>query len=169
MVSVSVKVSLPKSDAFQSKKWLEEISRVQRQTSVPRLKKLFQQTVFGWSAAKKPDFGWAQQRTSDEMSISIYPTGAAAGTWELVNAGSPAHIISPRRGGFLRFRPGYRSATTAGSIQSRRAYRSGQFVGARIVHHPGFEARKFTELIAQEYENPYMNDMQGALNKIARS
>lgn len=166
MVSISVKVSLPKTK-FANKKWLDEIARVQRQTSVPRLKKLFVQTTFGWS--KKPEFGWVQRRSSDEMSITMYPQGQHADIWELVNAGSPSHAIYPKKGGFLRFRPGYRAATRPGSLQSRRAYRSGKFVGAGKVNHPGFEARKFTELIAEEYTNPFVSDMQDALNKTART
>jgi len=166
MVSITVKVTLPKTK-FANKKWLEEIAKVQRQTSVPRLRKLFQKTVFGWS--EKPDFGWTQRRTSDEMSISMYPSGENAEKWELVNAGSPPHIINARQGGFLRFRPGYRSATIPGSIQSRRAYRSGKYGAWRRVSHPGFEARKFTELIAEEYHNPYINDMQDAINEAAKN
>ena len=109
MVSIRVSVKLPDSNVFQKKKWLDEIARTQRQTSVPRLKKLFQQSVFGWG--KKPDFGWAQVRTNDEISIRMYPVGQYADLWELINEGSPAHIITPRKPrGFLRFRPGYRAA-----------------------------------------------------------
>lgn len=166
MVSIRVKVTLPPSNVFQKKRWLEEIARVQRQTSVPRLRKLFQQTVYGWS--EKPSFGWTQTRTSDTLAITMYPQGPRADVWELLNAGSPAHTILPKnRGGFLIYRPGYRAATTPGSLQSRRAYRSGPFVSARVVHHPGFQAREFTTLIAQEYENPYMNEMQEAINRVA--
>lgn len=166
MVSIRVKVDLPKTK-FANKKWLEEIARVQRQSSVPRLKKLFAQTTFGWS--KKPDFGWVQRRSRDEMSIEMYPQGEHADIWNLVNEGSPSHTIMPKKhGGFLRFRPGYRAATRPGSLQSRRAYRSGKPVSAGRVDHPGFEGRKFTEQIAQEYENPFINDMQDALNDVAR-
>lgn len=166
MVSFSVKVDLPKQP-FATKKWLDEIARVQRQTSVPRLKKLFQQTVFGWS--NKPDFGWAQKRTSSEMSITMYPQGPYADIWNLVSSGSPPHTINPRQGGFLRFKPGYRPATRPESLQSRRAYRSGSIVGARKVSHPGFEPRNFPELIAREYENPYIGDIQGAINNVAKT
>lgn len=166
MVSITVSVVLPKTK-FATKKWLDEIARTQRQTSVPRLKKLFQKTVFGWS--NKPSFGWVQRRSADEMSITMYPSGQYADIWTLVNLGSPAHTIMPRKRGFLRFRPGYRSATTPGTLQSRRAYRSGAFIGARQVNHPGFEARDFTKLIAEEFRDPYMGDMQDSLNKVARS
>jgi hypothetical protein len=166
MVSISVKVTLP-TQKFGNKKWLDEIARVQRQTSVPRLKKLFQKTVFGWS--NKPDFGWSQQRSADQMSITMYPMGPYADIWNLVNAGSPAHTINPKQGGFLRFRPGYRPATVPGSLQSRRAYRSGSYVGAVSVEHPGFEPRDFLTQISEEFTDPYMGDMQKAINTIAKT
>lgn len=166
MVSITLKVSLP-TRQFAKKKWLDEMARVQRQTSVPRLKKLFQKTVFGWS--KKPNFTWVQHRTSGQMSIEMGPSGPNAETWKLVNAGSPAHTILPKRGSILSFRPGYRSATRPGQLMGRRAYRSGKLQGARKVNHPGFEARDFITQIVHEYENPFMNDMQDALNTVARS
>lgn len=166
MPSIRISVILPKKP-FATQKWLDEIARVQRQTSVPRLKKLFNQTVFGWS--HKPDFGWAQQRSSDAMSITMYPSGQYADKWELVNAGSPAHRI-PRSGTvYMRFRGGYRSATTPGQLQSRRAYRSGKYETRFVINHKGFAPRKFDELIAQEYENPFIGDMQDALDKVAKS
>ena len=164
--SITMKVTTPKQK-FGNKKWLDEIARTQRQTSVPRLRKLFEKTVFGWS--RKPSFGWAQRRTADEMSITMYPTGQHAEIWNLVSEGSPAHDIRPRKGGLLSFRPGYRSATRPGTLMSRRAYRSGKQVAAKIVHHPGFEARNFPEMIAEEYENPYIDEMQDAINKVAKS
>lgn len=166
MVGIRVSVSLPTRE-FAKKKWLDEMARAQRQTSVPRLKRLFQRTVFGWS--KKPDFGWAQIRTSDSMSITMYPKGEGADIWNLVNAGSPEHTISARTGGLLRFQKGYRAATTPGSLMSRRAYRSNPVWTAKSVSHPGFTARNFIKLIAEEYHNPFIGDMQEAISKVARS
>lgn len=164
---ITIKVTLPTKE-FAKKKWLDELARTQRQTSVPRLKKLFQKTVFGWS--KKPDFGWVQRRSSGEMSIQMYPTGPNAEIWKLVNAGSPEHPIPAKHGGILSFRPGYRAATRPGTLMSRRAYRSGKLQGARMIPmHPGFEARNFVETIGEEYQNPFMNDMQDALNRVAKS
>jgi len=90
--------------------------------------------------------------------------------YALVNAGSPPHPIYPRKGGFLRFKPGYRPATTPGQLRSRRAYRSGKYVIARSIsdpEHPGFEARNFDELVAKEYDPQFVKDMQEAVNSVA--
>jgi hypothetical protein len=167
MVSIRISVSVPEAK-FVGKKWLDEIAMKQRQQVVPKLKHLFEQTVFGWS--RKPNFGWVQTRTGDEISVMMYPEGAAADTWALVSSGAPGHVIVPKRsGGFLRFKPGYRAATTPGKLQSRRAYRSGPTVGAAIVNHPGFTAREFPKLIADEFEETYAGEMQDAINIAARS
>jgi hypothetical protein len=166
MVSIRISVSVPEAK-FVGKRWLDEIAMKQRQQVVPKLKHLFEQTVFGWSV--KPSFGWAQTRTSDEISVMMYPEGAAADTWALVSSGAPPHVITPKGFYPLRFRPGYRAATTPGSLKSRRAYRSGQYITPVIVNHPGFVAREFPKLIADEFEETYAGEMQDAINIAARS
>lgn len=162
--SVGIHISLPKKD-LTKKKWLDAIASKQRAQTLPILRKLFQKTVFGWS--QKPDFSWTQIKSSDVVSLSMFPSGPSADKWKLLNAGSPAHDIRPRNK-YLAFRPGYRAATRAGSLQSSRAYRSGKSILTNIVHHPGFEARKFTELIVEEFANQYTRDMQDAINEVAR-
>jgi hypothetical protein len=160
MVSISIKVTTP-TRKFGNKGWLDEIAREQRQGTARRLKELFRRTVYGWS--NQPDFGWSQQRTSDTISITMYPQGQYADKWELVNAGAPRHRI-PRSGTtYMRFRPGYRAATTPGSLMSRRAYRSGKYETHFVVNHPGFEARDFLGQIVEEYENSFVGEMQGAI------
>jgi hypothetical protein len=87
-----------------------------------------------------------------------------------LNEGARAHPITPKKqGGFLAFRPGYRAATTPGQLQSRRKYRSGKPISTNFVAHPGFEPRRFTELIAAEYASQYGLDMQAAVTKAANS
>jgi len=166
MVGISIKITLPKKKLADAK-WLENIARYQRSYSVPILKALFQKTVFGWK--EKPTFGYVQIRSANTISIKMYPTGAASEIWNLVNAGSPEHPISPKvQGGMLRFQKGYRSATVPGSLQSRRAYRSNPVWTARTVWHPGFKARKFTSLIEKEYKKSFAKEMQEAIKIAAK-
>ena len=164
---LEISVSLPKKQ-FSTKKWMDKIASAQKQKGVQQLRKLFNQTVFGWS--EKPRMGWAQIKTSDSITLKIYANGSKSDIWNLLNAGSPAHTITPKRvGGFLRFRPGYRAATSPGSIQSRRAYRSGPVLApVWKVSHPGFEARRFTELIAEAYATEFGMEMQKAVTEAAR-
>lgn len=162
---IQINVSIPKVE-YARKKWLDAIATTQRQKALPELKKLFKKTVYGWS--EKPDFGWSQTKSAGEISLRVYPTGPASDVWNLVNEGSPPHRIPKSGATYMRFRTGYRAATKPGTLQSGRKYRSGPYtVAYKITEHPGFLARKFTELIAEEYANNFAMEMQGAISETA--
>lgn len=167
-VQVSLKVTIPKKK-FSDKKWITELARTQRLESVPVLRQMFKLTVFGWST--KPTFSYKQNISSNKVSISMYPTGNRAEIWQLLSAGSPRHDIplSPKVKGFLKYKPGYRASTTPGTLLSRRAYRSGKETFRKQVSHPGFKARDFEKTIAREYNDLWYAEMQGSLNRTARS
>lgn len=130
--------------------------------SYPHVRDDFKQTVYGWSPENKPHFTKRLTVHTHEISLFIYAREDAAGNiYRLVSSGSPPHAIYPKRpGGFLKFRPGYRSATTPGMLKSRRAYRSGKPVYRKKVMHPGFEPRHFDELVAEEYAPYFEHDIQ---------
>lgn len=166
-LSISIKMTLPKDGVFRNKRWLDTISSRQRVHTVPQMRSLFSKTVFGWS--DKPHFGWTQTKSQDSIGITMYPTGPAAETWNLVSLGSPEHRIAPKNGGFLRFRYGYRAATRPGSIMSQRAYRSGPYKSYESVWHLGFKPRNFPDLIADAYRRDFEDEMQFAFNEAAKS
>jgi len=167
-LAIHFSLTLPKDGTFRNKKWKEEILRAMKYKSEPELKKLFNQTVFGWSTKPRAKFDHVWE--GDRAVIDMYAAGEGADTWNLVSSGSPHHRIPPKNfGGLLWFRPGYKAATKPGQLQSGRAYRSGKYVNAfEIPDHPGFEARKFPELIEREFERKFINQMQDAFNKAAR-
>lgn len=165
---IEINISLPKV-RYAAKKWLDAMASKQRAKSLPALRNMFKQTVTGWS--DKPDFGYAQTMNAQEISLKVYPKGPYSDIWKLVNAGSPPHRIDPKTpGGILAFRPGYRAATRPGSIQSGRKYRSGKYQFAKYIkRHPGFEARNFTEQIAQKFAEDFAMEMQEAVTEIAKT
>jgi hypothetical protein len=167
---ITIKVDLPKVE-FAKKRWLDKIAATQKRESVSKLRALFNKTVYGWS--EKPSMGWSQVKTSESITLRVYPTGAGSDVWNMLNTGTKRHDIpiTPKTGGLLRYRPGYRPATTPGQLQSRRKYRSGPYYFAKqIIDHPGIrEPRRFTELIAQEYGEKYGMDMQAAVTEAANS
>lgn len=65
----------------------------------------------------------------------------------------------------MRFRPGYRASTSPGSLMSRRNYRSGAFITRFVVNHPGFTAREFDVLIANEYGPVFPDDVHDAIKE----
>lgn len=143
---------------------MEEIADIMKTETAPTLKRLFRQTTTGWS--NHPSWRQHLTRHSDEISMEVWTEDSKYG---LVNAGSPKHSIPAKRGGLLRFKPGYRASTRPGRIQSQRAYRSGPYVTAQsIPMHPGFEARKFDELVAETYSPSFRKDVQQAIDNAAR-
>lgn len=162
MITVTVTLSGKK---YSTRKWLDKIATTQRTFSIPKLRKLFNETTFGWKT--KPRMGWSQTKTYDEISIKVYPVGEGSDTWNLLNEGSPAHRIVAKRK-YMSFRPGYKSSTTPGTLRSKRAYRSGPYYKAGVIEgHPGFKARKFTELIAEKFADEFGEDMHKAINEVA--
>jgi len=67
-----------------------------------------------------------------------------------VDEGTRPHPIYPVRAKRLHFLSGYTAKTTPGSLRSQAGGPYGDDVFAFGVHHPGTEARRFTEIIADK-------------------
>ena len=161
MTGIRITVKVPQM-VLNSAQVRAKILQTMRTHTGPDLRREFKKTVEGWETA--PDFDMKFLEHSGSLATQVFPVGSGKATYELVNEGSPAHTITPRRGGALRFQTGYRSATSPRTIGSRAKSRSGPFVSAGIVHHPGFEARKFDETIADDYTDTFEQDIQDAIN-----
>jgi len=138
------------------------MSKMQHKTA-PDLKRMFGLTVQGWK--NKPDWSQKFVNSTGELRTEVWASGAGASQYGLVNAGSPRHPITPKRG-FLVFQRGYRRSTNPRTLSSSANSRYGDIVKSKGFIHPGFEARKFDETIAEQYEPTFADDMQDAI-KIA--
>lgn len=157
-INIRINVIVPKNKVFDYEKVVREIKRVMHESTEPDLRDYFEDTTEGWK--KEPLFFAHHFETNGSIGVQVYTSDSVYG---IVNAGSPSHLIRPKqRGGILRFQTGYRSATRAGSLKSGAYARSGSFITAPQVRHPGFEARRFDELIAKEYEPKFVEDMNKA-------
>jgi hypothetical protein len=166
MVAIRISIKIP-SSVFSTAGLVAAIEQAMKDKTAPHLKDLFGKTVQGWQ--NPPQWGEEQQTTQDRISMKVYATGNNADQYGLVNFGSPPHSIYPKNpGGFLRFQPGYRPSTSPGSLNSRAFLRSGSFISAQSVAHPGFEARRFDETVAKEYEPMFQKDMQDAIGSYAK-
>jgi hypothetical protein len=158
---VSIRVTVPK-EVISQIGFQEAIARAQREKTAPELKRLFAKTVEGWE--NKPYWNQDQKVSSARISMAVSAGGPNADQYALVNNGASPHAIWPRsRNGFLRFQPGYQSATRPHILSSRSKQRFGGFVSARMVNHPGFEAREFDQAVADEYAPYFEQDMQDAI------
>lgn len=161
---INVKYTLPKMK-FGAKDFVNAVERAMRTQTGPGVKRVLEGTVNGWQ--NKPEFRFKQTTTSNKISILIYADGPNADIYSLVNKGSPAHIIRPKQaGGLLSFRTGYNAGTKPRSLVSKSKMRSGPYVTASVVSHPGFEAREFDVTTAEHYESIFQREMRDSIKGI---
>lgn len=163
---IRMSVIVPK-ERFSDRKFVDAIMDKMRTKTIPDLKKIFGDTVEGWEHA--PAFNSKQWHNTDEIGSAVFADGANADIYALVSKGAPPHTITPKNGGFLRFQPGYKAATSPGSLKSTSPQRFGGFVRAKGVSHPGHEARNFPQTIKREYEREFAKDMQDAMGEGAKT
>lgn len=160
MPFVGVKVTVPK-EILNAQKVRQAIIDAQNNQTRPKVLKLFGQTVTGWKDA--PVFRSRRIDTANQLGIQIYADGPNSDQYALVNGGAKPHVIRPRRARMLRFQRGYRASTRPRVLSSSAYARSGQFVAARMVQHPGFAAREFDQEIADKHGPEFENDMRDAI------
>lgn len=118
----------------------------------------------------RADFGvtvqtWAHgvsfQTEATELGGKVFTTDEIYG---YVNDGTPPHTITPKTASILRFAVGGSAKTAPKVIRSTAGSRGSQVVFARVVHHPGTEARQFDEVIWKKWDGQYAVLMQRAID-----
>jgi hypothetical protein len=110
----------------------------------------YQRTASSWS--HRPKFEMITETRGDTVSV-------LAGTddliYKFVDLGTRPHDIFPKGNYPLRFQWGghgsYRAKTKPGVLGSGGGGPSGPMVARMYVHHPGTQARRFTETIQAKY------------------
>lgn len=101
--------------------------------------------------------------------ITPIPDGLQVSTddevYGYVDQGTPPHIIVPKRGKVLVFGPGARAKTTPRVIGSTAGAKGGAPVKVRVVHHPGTEAREFSETLQEKYDDELPKRIDVALGE----
>ena len=159
-MAIQIKVTVP-DEIVNVPEVRTRIERALRTQTGPDIRRNLQKTVQGWK--NKPSWSQLLTNRTNYLSVMVWASGPNASQYGLVNAGSPAHAIRPKGGGMLRFQPGYRAGTSPGKLTSRSPQRSGTHISARGVSHPGFEARKFDEAVAEEISLDFYYDVQDAI------
>lgn len=160
-VSISIEIEIPEIK-FQSDVIRRRIMDALRKQTVPEVKRLFKGTTQGW---KNPP-NWSEKYVDsvDEISATVWASGANKKQYGYVNFGTPSHPISPRRANMLRFQTGYRAGTKPRSLSSRANQRFGSYVSVPMVHkHPGVEAREFDKQVAYKIAPQFQEDIRKAI------
>lgn len=81
--------------------------------------------------------------TRDTDSTSV---GTDDKIFGYVDGGTKPHTIRPKKKR-LKFQGGFTAKSRPGSLSSGAGGKSGGFVFAKVVHHPGTKARHFSKLV----------------------
>lgn len=147
-----------------------KVLRSEMEAYAPFFKKDYERTVQPWQGAK-PSFTPVLRSKPGEIAIQIRIGGSkeAKNKWLYLDKGTRPHKIRVRRARFLAFASGkYRAGSSPNStFTSRSTKASGPTVYKKEVHHPGFPARNFTQIIVNNHQRPFAQWMEAAMRKAA--
>lgn len=124
----------------------------------------FEKTTQTWD--HKPKFESVISLTGPGPTVMV---GTDDLVYKFVDEGTKAHEIVPKRpGGVLVFPGTFSAKTIPGVIGSRAGYKGGEIIKRPRVHHPGTEARRFTEVIKGKWEKRFKSDMEDVMREAAR-
>lgn len=137
-----------------------------RDEIMPELVDRFEAVVSDWE--HKPDFQARMKVDAHQIEVTVKPTGDNAKIWRYVDEGTRPHVIRPRRAKALSFRTGYSARTRAPARAHAGTGRAtGEQVSARLVQHPGTEARGFTGDIVAQFQPWFKDALQEAIREAA--
>jgi len=84
--------------------------------------------------------------------------------YSMLNEGTKAHDIRPKRARFLVFQTPFRSKTVPNDIRSRKGSKVGTTVRAKVVRHPGTAARNWTKVIKAKWDKQLPVLLQRAID-----
>jgi len=132
--------------------------------------------VQDWKTKNKPIFTLKERYELQGWQLLI----ENGDIFNLVDAGSPPHIIKPKNFKTLKFPSGQYIARTlprqlmsisTDTMKSGEQYVGGQglreqsFEQAKIVHHPGFKAREWREALHKRYNKKGTDAVRAALKE----
>lgn len=122
----------------------------------------YEKTIKTWK--HKPIFviQWNKDRTSATV-------GTDSKIYEYVDAGTPPHLIKPKRPGYpLSFNVPTKAKTRVMQINSYSGSKGTKPVKAMVVHHPGTKARKFTPVILRAHKRMFAKRMQQEITRMSK-
>ena len=84
--------------------------------------------------------------------------------YTMLDEGTKAHTIRPRKSRVLRFMTPFRAKTVPNQIRSNAGSTGGNAVFVRVVHHPGTKARNWTKTIAEKWRRQAPTVLQRAID-----
>lgn len=130
--------------------------------TVQNVKKDFEQVIATWKG--KPGF----RGKTATISKHVATMWGNKDTWIWGNRGTKPHIIPPKPGRVLAFKPGYNQKSSRSSLSSRRGGSFGKTVFTRRpVRHPGSDGGFWDKMSAIKQQPQLTKDMQAVTKKAA--
>lgn len=121
----------------------------------------FRVTTQTWNG--KPDF------TIQVISQFERAIGTGHAVYKMLNEGTRAHLIYPRRSRVLVFNTPFVSKTLPRSISSRGGRKgSNQVITRGPVRHPGTQSRQWDKVIKEKWDRLFPGIMQRAIDAEVR-
>lgn len=165
MINMRVEVSIPRSlERFLDPMIVRRELREAVDHSANLVHYDFKRTIRTWR--RKPYFRKSGPRETIGKIEATVSTDSEI--YFFVEGGTTPHIIRPRRATHLRFQTGYRAKTRVGVVGSRPGGKFGPYTTRKVVRHPGFPSRQFSELIARNRARNVENLTRLALRRSLR-
>lgn len=126
--------------------------------------KFFDETHKGFSAKNQPEKDNGLRRYGRSVTFKI---GRRGDIYSLVSGGAKEHDIEPVTRNEMVFQSGYSPATTLNVLSSKPKQSFGPRVARTFVEHPGFDARRFDIVVADETGDYIVRNFD-ELNKAAQ-
>lgn len=156
LVFKEIKPPKMKTDVFRLE-FLNMVHKAERE-----IKKEFQQTVEDWDHDVTFE---SIISLKSGPSVYVYTNDQI---YQWVNDGTADHDIDAAEDDMLQFPIGYTAKTVPGVLQSNAGGEFGPVVKRQHVHHPGFEARNFDELIEKDFRPRFKRMAEEAMRNAAR-
>lgn len=146
----------------------KELERTMDKEVKPTLIKSHNLVVADWK--NKPEFQARKFISAERIAVTVFPVGPNAQIYEYVDQGTEPHIIAAKNVPFLSFHTGYVSKTLARPARtvSGGGATTGPRVYAKLVHHPGSEAREFSKVIAEDIQPDFEKSINNAFKRVSK-
>jgi hypothetical protein len=146
----------------------KELEQAMDREVKPALVKSHNLVVADWK--NKPVFKARKFINAERIMVTVFPTGPAAEIYGYVDQGTESHLIAAKNVPLLSFRTGYKSKTLARPARtvSGGGVSTGPRVFAKVVHHPGSEAREFSKTIAEDIEPDFKRIIDNTFKRVSK-
>lgn len=160
MVRLSVEAVLPKVQSDPKKFERDLKKRYKRLQS--QIRRDFKKTVRNWE--KKPKFFVKRRAIKGGFA---FDAGTDNEVYRWLNEGTDPYIIRAKNAPRLVFRVPYSAQSTPRTLKSRRGgfASDAEIRTAKSVKHPGIEAREWTRIIAERFQEKVVEEGNKALQE----